>query len=53
MNSDPVRLGTDEEVKAAFIYHFVTFVQWPEVTPPAEAFTVAVLGDDAVSGFPT
>jgi hypothetical protein len=37
----------DEEVKAAFIYHFATFVQWPEAPPGA--FTVAVLGGDAVA----
>ena len=42
-------LYQDNEVKAAFIYHFATFVQWPEMTPPAEAFTVAVLGDKAVA----
>jgi hypothetical protein len=39
----------DEEVKAAFIYHFATFVQWPQMSPPGEAFTVAVLGDDEVA----
>jgi len=39
----------DEEVKAAFIYHFATFVQWPEAPTPAGAFTVAVLGADAVA----
>lgn len=42
-------LYEDEEVKAAFIYHFATFIQWPETAPPAAAFTVAVLGDDEVA----
>ena len=38
----------DEEVKAAFLYHFATFVQWPEM-PSERTFSVAVLGADEVA----
>jgi hypothetical protein len=37
------------EVKAAFLYHFATFVQWPETTPGERPFSVVVLGDDDVA----
>ena len=37
------------EVKAAFLYHFATFVQWPETVPRERPFSVAVLGDDEVA----
>lgn len=39
----------DEEVKAAFIYHFATFVQWPQNSGSHEVFSVAVLGADDVA----
>lgn len=39
----------DEEVKAAFIYHFATFVQWPQNSGSDQVFSVAVLGSDAVA----
>jgi hypothetical protein len=39
----------EEEVKAAFLYHFATFVQWPETMPVERPFSVAVLGDDEVA----
>jgi hypothetical protein len=39
----------DEEVKAAFIYHFATFVQWPETTPSGQVFAIAVLGADGIA----
>ena len=39
----------EEEVKAAFLYHFATFVQWPEMLPRERPFSVAVLGDDEVA----
>lgn len=38
----------DDEVKAAFLYHFTTFVQWPQSTAPGEEFVIAVYGADAV-----
>lgn len=34
----------DEEVKAAFIYHFATFVEWPTAMHDRPEFRVAVLG---------
>lgn len=39
----------DEEVKAAFLYHFATFVQWPETSQSDQAFSIAVIGDDDVA----
>lgn len=37
-------------LKAAFLYHFSTFVIWPESAPANEEFVIAVLGDDAIAG---
>lgn len=39
----------DEQVKAAFLYHFATFVQWPETVTAERPFSIAVLGDDEVA----
>ncbi len=41
--------ATYEEVKAAFIYNFTLFIEWPETAFPAKdsPITVGVLGDDA------
>lgn len=39
----------EEQVKAAFLYHFATFVQWPEASPSDGAFVIAVLGADRVA----
>ncbi len=44
-----VRAGapTEYEVKAAFLYNFARFVEWPaESRPPGATFVVAVLGQD-------
>lgn len=41
----------EEEIKAAYIYHFGTYVDWPESgggEPDDRAITIAVLGDEAV-----
>ena len=38
----------EDEVKAAFLYHFGTYVQWPTEARPGEAITIAVLGAPAV-----
>lgn len=38
-----------DQVKAAFLYHFGTYVQWPEPVPANEAITIAVLGEPAVA----
>jgi hypothetical protein len=37
------------EVKAAFLYHFGTYVQWPTQAAPTDPITIAVLGDAAVA----
>jgi hypothetical protein len=39
----------EEEVKAAFLYHFATFVQWPETLRSDEVFAIAILGADGVA----
>jgi hypothetical protein len=39
-----------DEVKAAFLYHFGTYVQWPDAAPGAPAMTIAVLDHAAVAG---
>jgi hypothetical protein len=35
-------------VKAAYLYHFATFVDWPEQPAPGETLSIAVLDDVAV-----
>jgi hypothetical protein len=39
-------LPTEYEVKAAFMYNFVRFVEWPAAGAPHDSFVVGVLGDD-------
>lgn len=41
----------EQQVKAAFLYKFASYVEWPEAAfaRPDAPFTIAVLGDDAVS----
>jgi len=34
----------EDQVKAAFLYHFGTYVQWPTEPPSGTAITIAVLG---------
>jgi hypothetical protein len=49
---------SEYEVKAAFLYNFLSFVDWPDGAVPAGTFTIAVVGrdpfgavlDDVVSG---
>lgn len=38
-----------EDVKAAFLYHFATFVLWPEEDRSDGPFTIAVLGADGIA----
>jgi hypothetical protein len=40
---------SETEVKAAFLYHFCSYVQWPAARQPDEPVTIAVLGADAVA----
>lgn len=39
----------EDSVKAAFIYHFSTFVVWPEPRRTDRDFVIAVLGDDEIA----
>lgn len=40
------------EIKAAFLYHFARYVEWPEEDPPTprDAFVIAVVGRDPFGG---
>jgi hypothetical protein len=41
---------TEPALKAAFVYNFAKFTEWPaDVLPPSTTFIACVLGDDAVS----
>jgi hypothetical protein len=43
--------ATEASVKAAFLYKFAAYVEWPPDTLPAGApFTIGVIGSDAVAG---
>jgi hypothetical protein len=37
---------TEYEVKAAFLYNFTRFVEWPESSSQKDSFMIGVLGDD-------
>jgi hypothetical protein len=39
---------TASQLKAAFIYNFITFTQWPIVLPASDPFVICVIGDAAV-----
>ena len=38
-----------DRVKAAFLYHFATYVNWPPPAAADDVFTIAVLGSDSVA----
>lgn len=40
---------SEEAVKAAFIFRFTAYVEWPEEALPQDSFTIAVLGDGSVA----
>ncbi len=40
---------SQDAVKAAFLYRFAGYVEWPQHTPPDTPFTIAVLGDAGVA----
>jgi hypothetical protein len=40
---------TVESVKAAFLYRFVEYVEWPAAAQGDGAFTIAVLGDEGLA----
>ena len=37
---------SEYEVKAAFLYNFLSFVEWPEASLPEDRFTIAIVGRD-------
>jgi len=39
---------TEPALKAAFIYNFMKFTEWPESFPAADPFVICVLNDSAV-----
>ncbi len=40
---------SENEVKAAFVFNFIKFVEWPE-TPGNDTFTIRYIGIDPLSG---
>lgn len=38
--------ATESEVKAAYLYNFAKFVQWP--APPSDKFRICILGSDSL-----
>jgi hypothetical protein len=42
-------LYDENQVKAAFLYHFGTYVEWPAAAPVNDSITIAVFGDPAVA----
>lgn len=43
--------GLEYEVKAAFVYNFIKFVEWPaEALPPDAPFRACLLGEDPFGG---
>jgi hypothetical protein len=41
---------TAPELKAAFIYNFVKFTEWPDMPPVSDPFVICVIRDAAVGG---
>lgn len=39
---------TEPALKAAFIYNFLKFTEWPEPVPPSDPFVICVLNDPAL-----
>lgn len=46
---EPGAVHAPENVKAAFLYHFATYVNWPEDATSDDVFRIAVLGADPVA----
>jgi hypothetical protein len=43
------QIASADEVKAAFVFNFAKFVEWPpDVAPPGAPLVIGVLGNDAV-----
>ena len=43
----PPSSPTDLQVKAAYLYKFGAFVQWPAIAPQSDTFSICVLGHDS------
>ncbi|MFH1568143.1 MAG: YfiR family protein [Gemmatimonadota bacterium] len=41
---------SEYEVKAAFLYNFAKFVEWPAERQASATFTIAILGEDSFGG---
>jgi YfiR/HmsC-like len=42
--------GLESEVKAAFVYNFIKFIEWPPDAITGESFRVCLLGEDSFGG---
>jgi hypothetical protein len=40
------QVADEYEVKAAFLYNFTKFVEWPAAAAPSTTFVICILGDD-------
>src|SRR5713226_5324723 len=46
LRSQETRSPTEYEVKAAFIYNFARYIQWPKESPTNTPFVIGVIGKD-------
>jgi hypothetical protein len=46
--SAPMQM-TEPQVKAAMLYNFASFTEWPDPLPQERPLTIGVLGDDAIA----
>jgi hypothetical protein len=42
-------LYSEDAIKAAYLFRFAGYVEWPEEAQPSSVFTIAVLGSEAVA----
>jgi hypothetical protein len=51
VKSEPVEAVTEQSIKAAYLYKFAAYVEWPEYVFTAESapVTIGVLGSDALA----
>lgn len=52
LSASPARAASEQEVKAAFIYNFAQFVDWPSKAfeSSSSSLVIGVLGSDSVAG---
>jgi hypothetical protein len=48
-HADPAEQYSESAVKAAFLYRFMGYVEWPQELPPAGRFTIALLDGGEVA----